>query len=136
RRLLVKITPQSMQDPSLPGWIANLLKQTGVRGEQLVFGVPETRVMTYLKGAKEFQRAVAKLGCGLCLEQFGASTHSLDVLKHLDPTMLKLDRSFTEDLGRNAEHQAKVRELAARATELGKSTIAEFVQDAASMTVL
>ncbi|SDD07025.1 EAL domain-containing response regulator [Aquimonas voraii] len=136
RRLLVKITPQSMQDPTLPGWIANLLKQTGVRGEQLVFGVPETRVMTYLKGAKEFQRAVAKLGCGMCLEQYGASTHSLDVLKHLEPTMLKLDRSFTEDLGRNTEHQAKVRELAARAGDLGKSTIAEFVQDAASMTVL
>ncbi|WP_395787174.1 EAL domain-containing protein [Aquimonas sp.] len=136
RRLLVKLTPQSMQDPNLPGWIANLLKQTGVRGEQLVFGVPETRVMTYLKGAKEFQRAVAKMGCGLCLEQFGASTHSLDVLKHLDPSMLKLDRSLTEDLGRNSEHQAKVRELASRATDLGKTAIAEFVQDAATMTVL
>lgn len=136
RRLLVKITPQSMQDPNLPGWIANLLKQTGVQGDQLVFGVPETRVMTYLKGAKDFQRAVARLGCGLCLEQFGASAHSLDVLKHLDPSMLKLDRSFTEDLGRNADHQSKVRELAARAGDLGKSTIAEFVQDAASMTVL
>jgi EAL domain-containing protein (putative c-di-GMP-specific phosphodiesterase class I) len=92
--------------------------------------------MTYLKGAKDFQRAVSKLGCGLCLEQFGASAHSLDVLKHLEPTMLKLDRSLTEDLGRNSEHQSKVRELAARATDLGKSTIAEFVQDAASMTVL
>jgi multidomain signaling protein FimX len=136
RRLLVKLTPQSLQDTSLPGWIGNLLKQTGVRGEQLVFEVPETRVMTYLKAAKEFQRAVAKLGCGLCLEQFGATANSLDVLKHLDPSMLKIDRSFTEDLGRNSEHQAKVRELASRATDMGKTTIAEFVQDAASMTVL
>lgn len=136
RRLLVKITPQSMQDPSLPGWIANLLKQTGVSGDQLVFGVPETRVMTYLKAAKEFQRAVAKLGCGFCLEQFGASNHSLEAVKHLDPSMLKIDRSFTEDLGRNADHQAKVRDLASRAQEAGKATIAEFVQDAATMTVL
>lgn len=136
RRLLVKITPQSMQDSSLPGWIGNLLKQTGVNGDQLVFGVSETRVMTYLKAAKDFQRAIAKFGCGLCLEQFGASSHSLDALKHLDPTMLKFDRSFTEDLGRNTEHQSKVRELASRSMDLGKSTIAEFVQDAASMTVL
>ena len=40
------------------------------------------------------------------------------------------------DLAKNAEQQKKVREIADKANQLGKKTIAEFVQDAASMTIL
>ena len=50
--------------------------------------------------------------------------------------MLKIDRSFIEDLPRNEDNQAKVREIAKRAREMGIRTIAEYVQDAASMSIL
>ena len=50
--------------------------------------------------------------------------------------MLKIDRSFIVDLAKSAENQAKVKEFVASARQLNKITIAEFVSDASSMTVL
>ena len=135
-RLLIKLTPQSMLDPSLPTWIGNLLKTSGVGGDQLVFGIPESRVSTQLKAAQDFLRKVSTLGCAMCIEQFGTSGNSFDLLKHLDASMLKIDRRFTEDLGRNIENQRRVKAIAERAHAQDKLTIAEFVQDAASMSVL
>ena len=58
------------------------------------------------------------------------------MLTHFDPAMLKIDRSFIVDLAKNAENQKKVREFVAKARKLDKQTIAEFVSDASSMTVL
>jgi EAL domain-containing protein (putative c-di-GMP-specific phosphodiesterase class I) len=41
-----------------------------------------------------------------------------------------------QELGTSREHQARVREFATKAQELGKQTIAEHVQDAGSMSTL
>lgn len=58
------------------------------------------------------------------------------MLSHFNPAVLKIDRSFIMDLAKNADNQKKVREIAEQARKQGKSTIAEFVSDAGSMTVL
>ena len=49
---------------------------------------------------------------------------------------LTSEASFMEDLGSNPAHQARLKEIAEKAREQGKTTIAEFVQDAASMAIL
>ena len=72
----------------------------------------------------------------LTLEQFGAGLDSFQLLTHVQPQILKIDRSFIEDLPKNGENQQKVREMARKARDLGIQTIAEFVQDAASMSIL
>ena len=41
-----------------------------------------------------------------------------------------------EDLSKNQANQNRVRELAQKARDLGIQSIAEFVQDAASMSIL
>ena len=58
------------------------------------------------------------------------------MLSHFEPAVLKIDRSFIIDLAKSAEHQKKVREFVTEAHRLEKQTIAEFVSDASSMTVL
>ncbi len=58
------------------------------------------------------------------------------MLSHFDPAILKIDRSFIIDLAKNTDNQKKVREFVARRRKLGKQTVAEFVSDASSMTIL
>jgi EAL domain-containing protein (putative c-di-GMP-specific phosphodiesterase class I) len=58
------------------------------------------------------------------------------MLNHFDPAILKIDRIFITDLAKNVENQKKVREFVEEAHKRGKLTIAEFVSDAGSMTVL
>ena len=134
--LLVKATQASLLDDTLPAFIRQHLATHGVPGEALLLQVPESKAFINLRATQNFAKAIVALGCKLVLEQFGAGLDSLQLLNHLTPGFVKIDRSFMEDLARNQANQDRVRILASRARELGIQSIAEFVQDAASMTIL
>lgn len=134
--LLVKITQASLADDSLARHVGEQLTAQGVPGEHLVLQLPEAKVFTNLRAAQELAAAIARHGCRVGLEQFGVGLDSFQLLSHFDPAFLKLDRSFMEDLQRNPGNQQRIRDVAAKAKPLSIRTIAEFVQDAASMAIL
>lgn len=134
--VLVKITEMSLQDDTLVKHITEQLARHGIDGKRLVVQLPESKVSTHLRAAQGFQADVAKLGVRVGLEQFGSGLNPFQLLNHFDAAMIKLDRAFMEDLGSNPDNQAKIREIAENARTSGKQTIAEFVQDAASMSIL
>ena len=134
--LLVKVSQASLADDSLTRYIGEQLLAHGVPGEYLVLELAEAKVFTHLKAAQEFAAAAARLDCRIALENFGAGLDSFQLLAHLKPNMLKIDPGFTEDLTGNADNQTRVREIAAKARELGIRTMADFISDAATMSVL
>ena len=134
--LLAKITPASLQDDTLVRFIGEQLAAHKVPGELLVLELPESKVYTHLRAAQQFRAGVTALGCRINLEQFGSGLNSVQLLQHFDPALVKIDRGFMQELSSNQDNQAKIRELASQAADAGKQTIAEFVQDAASMTFL
>jgi diguanylate cyclase (GGDEF)-like protein/PAS domain S-box-containing protein len=134
--LYVKVTPASLVEGDLHNFIIAQLKAHGVPGENLVLQLPESKIYTHLRPLQAFQKIVSAVGCRLALEQFGTSLNSFQMLNHFDPAILKIDRIFITDLAKNVENQKKVREFVEEAHKRGKQTIAEFVSDAGSMTVL
>ena len=134
--LLVKLSQATLQDRAVLDVIAEAIAQAGIPGELLVFSVPEAKVFTLLRAAQEFQAAVSELGCRVCLEQFGSGLNSTQLLAHFPVDIIKIDRGFMKDLGASAENQARVRQIATMAKSSGMQTIADFVQDAGSITFL
>ncbi len=134
--LLVKVSQAALDDARLAQFIGEQLTEHGVPGEYLVLQLPEAKVFTHLKATQAFADAIGQYDCRLALEQFGVGLDSFQLLAHLKPNLLKIDRIFVEDLPKNEENQARIRDIARRARELGIRTIAEFVQDAASMSIL
>ncbi len=134
--LFVKVTPASLVEGGLETFIAERIKAHGIPGDRLVLQIPESKVFTHLKSVQAFQSAVAKLGCRVALEQFGTGLNSFQMLTHFDPAILKIDRGFIQDLAKNAEVQKQVRDIVDRAHQAGKLTVAEFVSDATTMSVL
>jgi diguanylate cyclase (GGDEF)-like protein/PAS domain S-box-containing protein len=134
--LYVKVSPSSLAEGDLHNFIGSQLKAHSVPGEHLVLQLPESKIYAFLRPLQAFQKIVASYGCRLALEQFGTSLNSFQMLTHFDPQVLKIDRSFIVDLAKSVENQAKVKEFVAAARQMGKTTIAEFVSDASSMTVL
>ena len=132
----VKLTPQSLDDQTLLPWISQQLKNSRLRGDALVFEMPESKVVTSLKPARAFVAGLKQLHCGFALEQFGSGLNSFQLLKHVDANYLKLDRNFMAELPKNKENQDKIKELCDQAHHAGKLTVAEFVEDAASMSIL
>ncbi len=134
--MMVRITPESFSDPQLLAVIRDGLQAEGVSGDQLWLQVPEAKVFTHLRNAQQFLAAASALGCKVGLEQFGSGLDSFQLLAHFQPGFLKLDSSFTADPALAREQLPKIQEITTRAQSQDIRTIAEFVSDAATMSLL
>ena len=135
-QMFVKISPDSIQDGSLLELLKSELTQRGVEGRRLTLQIPESKIITRLKDVQQFKAGLQPLGVRFGLSQFGTSVDSLKMLDHIDPDLIKIDRSFIEELDKNPQHQARIREFVQRAHDHGKQTVAEFVSDANTMGFL
>ncbi len=132
----IKVTPSTLDDAAFISFVANQLKVHRVGGDSIVFEMPESKAVTALKQVRQFVKGLEQLHCKFALEQFGNGLNSFQLLSHVDAQYLKIDRTFMADLAKNKDNQAKVREICTQASSLQKISIAEFVEDAASMSIL
>jgi multidomain signaling protein FimX len=132
----IKVCPQSIEDGSILPWLAQQLKASRIAGDRLVLEMPESKINTYLKQVAFLQQGLTQLRCGFAIEQFGSGLNSFRLLKHVDAQYLKLDRAFIAELSKSKESQDKVRQLAEESRNAGKVSIAEFVEDSGSMSIL
>jgi diguanylate cyclase (GGDEF)-like protein/PAS domain S-box-containing protein len=132
----VKVTVPSLEDPAMLPWVAQHLKSNRVSGDKVVFEMPESKVSTNLNPVRQFLKGLAQLHCGFAVQQFGSGLNSFQLLKHIDLRYLKIDRTFMTEFAKSKENQQRVKEICDQAHGNGKLTIAEFVEDAASMSIL
>lgn len=132
----VKLTAASLQDDTLLAWLSERLKQAALKRGQLVLEMTESKVMTLLRPAQEFVNGWKKLGGRFALEQFGSGLNSFQLLNHIDADYLKIDRSYMADLPQHPDSQKKIAEVCQQARELKRQTIAEWVEDATSTSLL
>ena len=135
--LFVKLTAESLQQQAtLLPWLEKVLKQAALKHGRLVLEMTESKVVTLLRPAQEFVAAWKKLGGRFALEQFGSGLNSFQLLTHVNADYLKIDRSFMADLPHHPENQKKVAEICQQAHEMNRQTVAEWVEDAASTSLL
>ena len=132
----VKISGPSISNEELPIQIRDLLTQSRLTGENLLFEISESVATKHLKDAKIFGNAVKNLRCGLVLDHFGSGPNSFNLLKHIPADYLKIDGSHIHNLAKSKEKQAFLKSITDLAKSMEKKTIAEFVEDAAGLTML
>ena len=102
----------------------------------LVLEVTETAAVVDIERARVFAERLRALGCSLALDDFGSGYGSFVYLKQLPFDVLKIDGEFVRGLLDSAEDQAVVTALVTIAQALGKTTVAEFVEDADTLELL
>ncbi|GLQ49753.1 EAL domain-containing protein [Dyella flava] len=133
----IKLTSDSMQPKAnLLPWLDRTLKQANLKNGRLVLEMTESKVVTMLRPAQEFITAWKQLGGFFALEQFGSGLNSFQLLNHIDADYLKIDRSFMADLPQHPENQKKITEICQQAHEMKRMAVAEWVEDAASTSLL
>ncbi|OOZ40648.1 hypothetical protein BOW53_06890 [Solemya pervernicosa gill symbiont] len=132
----IKMSGASVVDEGTLGWIRECLQKHRLEGDAITFEVHEEDATHHLKTAKVLFEGLKQLHCSVALEHFGKGAKSFNILKHLPVDMLKIDGSFIHHLGGNRENQAMVKSITDMAKSLEKKTIAEFVEDANSLSVL
>ncbi len=135
-RFFVKLSAASLDDPGLLKWIAQQMAEARLPGDTLVFEMAESTIVTNLKTAREFLKGLESIKSAFALEQFGLGLNSFQLIRQIPVRYLKIDRNFMVGLPANKENENKIRDICVQAKHAGKLTIAEFVEDAASMTIL
>ena len=132
----IKLSAASIKDETLAEWIGFQIKDKGLPENALIFEIKESVAVTNLKNAKDLAINLKKMKCGFVLDDFGSGTNPFQLLEHIDADYVRLEKGFMNDLAENPQNQETIRQLAEQASELGKLTIAQFVKDANSLSIL
>jgi diguanylate cyclase (GGDEF)-like protein len=124
----VNVSARNLEHPEFAATVARLAREAGVRPSRLVVEVTETALPTDPAVAAASLAALAGLGFGTALDDFGVGYASLSHLRSLALTEVKVDRAFVAGVATHAEDAAVVRSLVGLARGLGLTVVAEGVQ--------
>jgi diguanylate cyclase (GGDEF)-like protein/PAS domain S-box-containing protein len=136
RSCSINLSGQTLGDEEFLEYVVDLLDHTGVEPGKICFEVSETAVMNNLEHARRFINVVHGIGCRFALDDFGSGIGSFSQLRQLAIDYLKVDGSFTRDVGESSIS----REMLAATIKLSKSldflVVAEQVEDQESFDTL
>lgn len=112
------------------------LKRHGVKGKNLQLEITETAALANMSKATRVMAQLRGLGCAFGLDDFGVGYSSFQYLKELPIDFVKIDGSFIRGLTSNADDVMFVRALNNAVQGYGKTTVAEFVEDEATLALL
>jgi diguanylate cyclase (GGDEF)-like protein len=135
-KLALNVSATTATDPQ---WMAALEGFTGndrTLTERLTVEITETAAISDIKAAIKFVSTLKALGCRVALDDFGAGYTSFRSLRELGVDMVKIDGSFIENLGTDAEDEMFVRTLIDLARSFGVVTVGEWVGDERTVKLL
>lgn len=132
----INVSGRTFDDPAIPSYIRSLLNEKNVDPARLIIELTETAAVSDIQDAQRFIEAVHQTGCRVCLDDFGSGFSTFGYLKYLGVEILKIDGVFIHDLPNNRDNQIFVKSMAEVARGLGKLTVAEFVEDAATLEMV
>ncbi len=134
------LSAKQLQERDLVAQIAEALDKTGLDGRWLELELTESAVMRNVEENVGKLTALRHLGVHLSIDDFGTAYSSLNYLKRLPASALKVDRSFVVDLGDDPDatpHDAAiVRAVVALAHTLGMKAIAEGIETPGQLAFL
>ena len=129
-RLSVNLSPKQLRQPDLVERVQGALRSSGLPAEQLTLELTETVVLSNLRDSEAKMRRLRDLGVRLSLDDFGTGYSSLTYVQQLPFTEIKIDRSFVQDVGRDADDEAICAAIVGLARNLRLDVVVEGVETA------
>ena len=129
----VNLSAVSIMDASFPEFVRKLLTRFNLPRGLLCFEVTETTAISNLTKAAQLMHELKGMGCRFALDDFGIGMSSFAYLKYLPVDYIKIDGVFIRDIEADPMDHAIVEAINRIAHILGLKTVAEFVEDAATL---
>ena len=128
--LAVNVSARQVMGPGFAATVAQVLEATGMDPMALVLEMTEAIFVEDGDRAMSVLGDLKALGVRLALDDFGAGYSSLSCLRRFPVDIVKIDRSFVADLGRDPAASTTVAAVTQLAHALGKVVTAEGVENA------
>jgi EAL domain-containing protein (putative c-di-GMP-specific phosphodiesterase class I) len=132
----INLSGNSLSDNRFFHDIRAYLKQFGIRPDRICFEITETAAISRLSEAVEFISEIREEGFKFALDDFGVGLSSFSYLKTIPVDFLKIDGSFVKNMLQEPIDQGIVKACHEIGHAAGLQTIAEFVEDGATLEAL
>ena len=134
--LAVNLSARQLRHGDLAATVMQVLNETDFPAEQLELELTESALMRREVEAVIILQRLRGLGLRLALDDFGTGYSSLAYLRRFPLDVLKIDKSFVDDLPRQRDAMEIVAVIIAMGHTLGLQVLAEGVETAEQLTFL
>ncbi|WP_204251116.1 putative bifunctional diguanylate cyclase/phosphodiesterase, partial [Elioraea rosea] len=127
-RVAVNVSPVQFRRPGLVESVADALERSGLAPQRLELEITESVVLDDSDLTRETLHRLKALGVRIALDDFGTGYSSLTTLRSFPIDKIKIDQSFTRDLGISPDARSIVNAIASLGRALEMSTTAEGVE--------
>ncbi len=134
--LAINLSGDTLGDKSFPAFVKGELDKFHVNPNSICFEITETAAISDIASARSFIKEFKAIGCQFSLDDFGSGMSSFGYLRSLPVDYLKIDGSFIRNICHDSIDLAMVESINHIGHIMGKQTIAEFVEDDATIALL
>lgn len=135
-KLAINLSSTQLNKANLIEDINKIVADSGLKRERIEFEITETSIMQEGIAVNDFLRDLKQAGYGLSIDDFGTGYSSLERLKKLPVELLKIDKSFIDDLAENSEDYFIVKAIISLAHSLNLLVLAEGVETTHQLNIL
>lgn len=123
-------------DPEFVDVVCATVAATGIAWDRVVLELVETSLIDLPSRSREAMAELVERGVRFAVDDFGTGYSSLARLKELPAQIIKIDRRFVSGVATDASDFAVARALVDMARAMGRSCVAEGVENATQFHVL
>ncbi len=127
-RIAVNLSPRQFHDPNMVRFIEETLAKFGLSAECLELEITEGVLMSGHRHVHEALAALSHLGVSISMDDFGTGYSSLSNLRIYPFDILKIDRSFVQDITTDLADRTLINATIAMAHGLKLKVVAEGVE--------
>ncbi len=127
-RLAVNVSPSQFKHCNMVELVTTILAETHYLAEQLELELTESAFMDYQDATVIVLTELRQLGIKLAIDDFGTGYSSLSYLKRFPLDVLKIDKSFIDDIPYNTDDMAITTAIISMGQSLGFKVLAEGVE--------
>ena len=132
----INISTNCLQDSLFPEKVEKIISNYGIPVSNIELEITESALMSDLKRARRILERLNEIGFIISIDDFGTGFSSLAYLKQLPVNILKIDRSFVQDMKHNKKDSDIVSTIIQLAHSLDCKVVAEGIEDSETYDLL
>jgi EAL domain-containing protein (putative c-di-GMP-specific phosphodiesterase class I) len=124
----VNVSPIQLRDRTIVTRVRHALATTGLPPNALMLELTESTLMDDIDHARAILAELKQLGVRIAIDDFGTGYSSLAYLRQLPVDLVKIDRSFVNELDTQTTSHSLAHDIVALAHALDLTTIAEGIE--------
>jgi len=135
-RIAINLSPCQFRDPDLVSFILDSVEQSDMCAKDIELEITEGVLLSGHDYITEALEHLSTAGFSIAMDDFGTGYSSLNYLRTYPFNVLKIDRSFVNDIELGAKNKELILAMIAMAHSLGIAVVAEGVETESQLKYL